>query len=494
MIPSTTRAWLSAFSAAILGGLFLFAQPASGAQSRRPAPLQRLKVSPDKHFLLKADGTPFFYLGDTAWELFHRTDRKQAAMYLQKRAEQNYTVIQAVAVAELNGPDDPNSNGDLPFIDRDPVRPAVTAGANPANAQEYDYWDHVEYIVDEANRRGLYIGFLPTWGRWVVGDKEGKDKLFTPQNAQAYGEFLGKRFGKKGIIWILGGDRTATGFEEVWRALARGIAIGVAGKEDYDAVMMSFHPRGGETSSTWFHNDAWLDFNMHQTGHGLADTVKPWLRIAKDYQRTPVKPVMDAEPLYEDHPLAFRARELGYSFDAHVRQRAYWDVFSGVFGHTYGNHSVWQMYAPGRRPVNGPLLAWYEAIHRPGAAQMQYVRTLIESRPMLSRVPDQSIVTSALEGADYIAATRGDVYLFVYTGQGRRFTVNLGKISGARVKGYWYNPRTGTSAVIDTFDNSGTREFVAPAEGFGADWVLVLDDASKDFGAPGVVRGAGGAN
>ena len=78
--------------------------------------------------------------------------------------------------------------------------------------------------------------------------------------------------------------------------------------------------------------------------------------------------------------------------------------------------------------------------------------------------------------------------MFVYSAQGRRFTVNMGKISGEKVKGYWYNPRTGTSAVIDTFENSGTREFVPSAEGFGADWVLVLDDAAKKFGAPGAAR------
>ena len=97
-------------------------------------------------------------------------------------------------------------------------------------------------------------------------------------------------------------------------------------------------------------------------------------------------------------PLAFRAKENGYSFDAHVRQRAYWDVFSGACGHTYGNHSVWQMYAPGRRPINGPLHYWYDAIHRPGAAQMQYVRALVESRPYFSRIPDQSLLANALEG------------------------------------------------------------------------------------------------
>ena len=128
--------------------------------------------------------------------------------------------------------------------------------------------------------------------------------------------------------------------------------------------------------------------------------------------------------------------------------------FSGAFGHTYGNHSVWQMYAPQRKPINGPLLYWNEAIHRPGAAQMQYVRALIESRPFLSRVPDQSIVANALEGADHIAATRGDGYLFVYSAQGRPFTVNMGKISGDRVKGWWYNPRSGISMEAGFFRQS----------------------------------------
>jgi hypothetical protein len=436
-------------------------------------PLPRIKVSENNRFLVTEDGKPFFYLADTAWELFHRLDRKQAIEYLDKRASQRYTAIQAVALAELDGVTDPNANGDLPLAGKDPTKPVEA------------YWKHVDFIVDAANARGLYIAMLPSWGRWVNSNGKSDESLLTPQNAAKYGEFLG--YGKRGVIWILGGDRTATGYEDTWRALARGIAVGVSGREDYNAVLMSFHPRGGETSSTWFHNDAWLDFNMHQTGHGLAEKTMNWARIAKDYERAPVKPVMDGEPLYEDHPLAFRAKEFGYSFDAHVRQRAYWDVFSGACGHTYGNHAVWQMYATGRKPVNGPLMAWYDAIHRPGAAEMQYVRALVESRPYLSRVPDQSLVPDALEGADHITATRGDGYAFVYSAQGRKFTVNLGKISGDRVKAWWFNPRTGASADIETVANNGTREFVCPSEGFGADWVLVLDDASRGFGPPGVV-------
>ncbi len=471
----------------ILNVLLCAAIPAALTAADAPAAkarvLPRLKVSPNQRFLVQADGKPFFYLADTGWELLHRLDRKQAVEYLDTRAKQKFTVIQAVALAELEGITDPNPYGDLPLIEKDPARPAVTPGSNPANSEQYDYWDHVDYIVDQANQRGIYIALLPTWGRWVVKGRT-DETIFTPENAQIYGEFLGKRFGRKGIIWILGGDRTGAGVEEIWRSMAKGIAIGVSGKEDYGAVLMSFHPRGGDTSSTWFHNDEWLDFNMHQTGHGLADTVMPWAKITKDYERTPVKPVMDGEPLYEDHPLAFRAKDNGYSFDAHIRQRAYWDLFAGAFGHTYGDHSVWQMYAPNRKPINGPLLYWNEAIHRPGANQMRYVRELMESRPFLSRVPDQSIVADALQGADYISATRGDGYLFVYSAQGRKFTVNLGKISGSRLKAYWYNPRTGTSNEVESVDNTGTHEFVPPSEGFGSDWVLILDDTGKKFTAP----------
>jgi hypothetical protein len=458
------------------------------AHAAPTATLPKIVVCPNQRFLCTERGEPFFYLADTAWELLHRLDRKEAVQYLEKRAAQRYTAIQAVALAELDGVYDPNPYGDLPLLDKDPTRPAVTPGANPSHAKAYDYWDHVEYIVDQANARGLYIALLPTWGRWVNNTGKSDESLLTPTNAQSYGEFLGKRFAAKGIIWLLGGDRTATGFEPAWRALAKGIAIGINGKEDYSGVLMSFHPRGGETSSTWFHREPWLDFNMHQTGHGLAPNTESWARIAKDYQLTPVKPVMDGEPLYEDHPLAFRAREYGYSFDAHIRQRAYWSVFSGSCGHTYGNHSLWQMYAPGRRPVNGPLLYWFEAIHRPGADQMRHLRALIESRPYLSRVPDDSLVTDPLTGHDRIVATRGNDYAFVYSAQGRKFTVRMGVISGERVAAWWYNPRTGTATSAETIENRGMRDFTCPAEGFGSDWILVLDDASRKFGPPSAAK------
>lgn len=470
----------------VLAGLAVVLSAAQVAE--KPSRLPRIRVSDNHRFLVDESGKPFFYLADTAWELFHRLNRDEAVEYLTFRASQGYTAIQAVALAEEDGIGIPNAYGDLPLVDRDPLKPAVTPGANPKDARAYDYWDHVDYIVDQANARGLYVALLPTWGRWVQGDKprKGDEALVTPANAQQYGEFLGKRYGKKGVIWVFGGDRDGTGQAPVWRAMAKGIAIGVNGKEDYHDVLITLHPDGGTSSSQWFHDEPWLAFNMQQTGHSRAERTQCWNRIAKDYERASTKPVIDGEPLYEDHPLEFRAKDYGYSFDAHVRQRAYWDLFSGACGHTYGNHAVWQMFDSQRTPVNGPLMIWREAIRRPGAAQMAFAKRLIESRPVLSRVPDPSMIVNALEGSDHIVATRGDGYAFVYSAEGRAFTVRLGKISGDQIRASWMNPRDGTARDAGTFANGGEKDFKCPSEGFASDWVLVLDDTSKHYPVPDV--------
>ena len=445
----------------------------------------RLKVSENKRFLVHEDGTPFFYLGDTAWELFHRLNRQEADKYLQNRAAKGFTVIQAVALAEIDGHKDPNPYGHLPLIDLDPARPAVKEG--PDN----DYWDHVDYIVKKANSLGLYIGFLPTWGRYWH-DKVKDDKpLFTVQNAEVYGQWLGQRYkDASNIIWVLGGDRNIENDEQkqIIRAMARGLRRGDGG-----AYLMTFHPRGGSGSSKDFHNDDWLDFNMRQNGHNVKFN-EGYQNTRADYDLTPVKPVLDGEPIYEDHPVSFRAKDLGHSISSDVRRPLYWNLFTGAFGHTYGHHSVWQMWQPGRGPINGPLMPWFEAIDQPGAVQMQYGRWLMESRPFLSRVPDDSIIvtdpvpTSVPGAGRYrFVGTRdaGGSYAMVYAPIGRAFKVRMDAIKGAKVKAWWYNPRNGQATAIGEFANTGQREFLPPDKGEMLDWVLVLDDASKNFPAPG---------
>ena len=449
------------------------------------AAASRLKVSDNHHFLIYQNGSPFFYLGDTAWELFARLKREEADQYLADRAQKGFTVIQAVAIAELDGHSDPNPYGFLPLVDLDPARPAIKDG--PDN----DYWDHVDYIVNKAESLGLFVGLLPTWGRyWHDKVKDGKPS-FTEANAAIYGEWLGARYKAKPIIWILGGDRNVENDEQ--KAILRAMALGLR-KGDGGDHLITFHPSGGGGSAKWFQNETWLDFNLRQNGH-VAEFTGRYDQTRVDYDRTPTKPVLDGEPLYEDHPVAFNAKNLGYSVAADVRRPLYWDLFSGACGHTYGDHSVWQMYDPGRgKPINSPLMPWFEAIHQPGAAQMQFGRRLMESRPYLTRIPDDSVIVTgevptAVPGAGTrrFVATRDQSgsYAMVYAPVGRPFKVRMEKITGKKVKAWWFNPRNGEATVIGEFPNTGEREFNPPNPGESLDWILVLDDSAKKYPAPG---------
>lgn len=460
----------------LLIALFIFCIAPIAAQN-----LPRLQVSPDGHYLQTADGKPFFYLGDTAWELFHRLDRDEALHYLKNRAAKGYNVVQAVALAELDGVDTPNAYGHLPLKGRNPATPACKDG------EQNDYWDNVDYIVAKANELGIYIGMLPTWGRWWNDN----NPIFNTQNAEEYGRWIASRYSKYNVIWILGGDRNPDGGDkqQIIRAMARGIRS--VDKEN----LITFHPTGWQTSSKWFHNDEWLSFNGRQSGHNQRYDSN--MKIMDDFRCTPTKPIMEIEPLYEDHPLEFNPDNEGHSCSWDVRRTLYWSVFYGSAGVTYGHHSVWQMYDKDKGPINRPLMTWREALDRPAAAQAVHLKRLMESRPYFSRIPapefiiDDNVWTSVPGAGRYRFVATMDTegsYAMVYAPLSRRFSVNLKMLKGEKLVAWWYSPRTGKAKKTGKFANDGSqRSFTPPADGEALDWVLVLDDAAKKYPAPGKV-------
>jgi len=426
--------------------------------------MQRLKVSDNRRFLTHEDGRPFFYLGDTAWELFHRLDREEAEYYLQDRAAKKFTVIQAVVLAEHEF-DRPGPSSFLPLEDNDPARP------------NEGYFAHVDWVVARANALGLTVGMLPTWGdkwnkAWGVGPE-----IFTPENARAFGQFLGRRYAGADLIWILGGDRAVEtdAHREILGAMAEGLADGDGG-----AHLRTLHPVGGHGSSEYFPDAPWLDFHLWQSGHSR--NTANYTLIASDYARTPVKPVLDSEPGYEDHPESFNAAN-GYLDDYDVRKAAYWAVFAGACGHTYGCHGVWQFLDPSRfAPISAARTPWREALQLPGAGQVQHLRALIESRPVSTRVPDQSLLVSDLGGGgDHVQATRAQdgSYVFLYSASGQPFAVRAGILASGRADAHWFDPRTGHWQEAGRFELAGTTLFTPPSQGAGQDWVLVLDQTQQ---------------
>jgi hypothetical protein len=423
----------------------------------------QFQVSENRRFITR-DGKPFFWLGDTAWELFHRLSKEDATYYFKKRSEQGFTVIQAVALAELDGLQTPNANGDLPLIDLDPTKP------------NEKYFAHVDTLITIAGKFGLTIAMLPTWGDKVDKSTWGKGpEIFNAKNANTYGKWIGQRFEKKtNLIWIMGGDRNPKNAQqiEIWNALAEGVTAGAGGP---NKVLMSFHPQPNALGSAeWFHQSEWLDFNMFQNGH--CRDQEHYLKVSTLYNKAPFKPIIDGEPMYEDHPVCFNVKDLGTSSAYDIRKYAYLDLFAGAFGHTYGCHNVWQMYDSTRVGINGPHFPWKIALDLPGANQMKFARELMESKPMLDRIPDQSILIESDETpGERIQATRGKDYVFVYSCVGKRFRLKMGQIPGEKSAYFWVNPRTGEKSTKNNINNTGIQTFTPPSKGYGLDWVMVLE-------------------
>jgi hypothetical protein len=435
----------------------------------------KLKVSSNKRHLINQNGEPFFYLGDTAWTLLKRLNREEVDEYLKNRAAKGFTVIQAYV---LRGLEVKNINGDLTLIDRDPAKP------NEA------FFKNVDYIVNKANELGLFMGFVVTYGEHVRQTRS-NEQVFNTSNAFAYGKFLGSRYKDNAVVWLLGGDRGPEQDMDVWRAMGRGLKEGSQGTQ-----LVSYHghgPRAGFTgysSSFWFHNEDWLDFNMIQSGHRWA--VPNHEFVTHDYNLTPVKPVIDMEARYENHP---DGQNAGRRMDAHQqREAAYWALLAGAAGHGYGNNNIWQFWDEQRMPAPNdqsfPFAAlrgtthWRKAMDFEGAYDMGWVRKLFESRPWHRLAPDQSVIAAGQgEGEDHIQASRAEdgSFIIAYLTFGRYIAVHMDKLSGTKIKAQWYDPREGTWRLIGQYTNKGVREFVPPSNGDQNDWILVLEDMEKSY-------------
>jgi hypothetical protein len=455
--------------------------------------LPPITVHPEGHFLQTEDGRPFFWLGDTAWELIHRTTREECSYYLHTRAMQGFTVIQTVVLAEFNGITEPSALGEKPFINDDPKRP------------NEKYFDRVREIVDEAASDGLYVALLPTWGDKLTAPWGAGPRLFRLDNldvAHNYARYLGKKLqGRTNVMWMLGGDRPprltrphsesvpVQDWTPIWREIAAGLAEGWGQKP-----LILYHPQGGpDSSSVYLHNEPWLSVNGMQSGHGSGHDVPVWDRIARDYALTPPKPTLDLEPNYEDHPVNPWPRwdpANGYFRDLDVRKQVYRSVFAGGCGVTYGHHAIWGFVGKRYEAINHADRDWISALERPAGRQMIFLRELIESRPFFSRIPDQSLmIGDAGTGALHVQATRDKdgSYAFVYVPTSDlTVKLDLTKLQAKHLRAWWYDPRTGIGTLLGDVDAESGREFKSPS--YGPDWVLVLDDPQAGYAPPGLKK------
>lgn len=425
------------------------------------AQLPLIKISSDKRHFSTSDGKPFFWLGDTGWLLFTKCTREEVITYLDTRKAQGFNLIQVMVLHELKQAK--NVYGDSALIHLDVSKPDTI----------HHYWDHIDFVIKEAAKRGIYIGLVPIWGSNV------KAGLVSEKQATIYAQFLANKFKHHtNIVWLNGGDIKGSDGEIVWNI------IGSTIKQFDKEHLMTFHPRGRSTSSTWFHAQNWLDFNMFQSGHKdyAQDTTEPrigednWKFAQNDYALTPVKPSLDGEPSYENIPHGLHD-SLALRWTANdVRRYAYWSVFSGTAGFTYGENSVMQFKRNWNKDISfGPVLNWETALHAEGAEQMKFLKSFIASTHFLQTYPLPNLVVN--QGVKYqympVLAEKGNAYIYNYTG--REMHIDLLKINTYPLQCKWFNPRTGQIIHLGWITPTNNNKFIPPGkEAEGNDWILSI--------------------
>lgn len=409
---------------------------------------------------------PFFWFGDTAWLLLQKVSMDEIEKYFINRSEKHFNVIQSVLVHNLNF-----ENPDI----------MVTNGLDFSNLDKtHKYWDKAEAVVQMANKHGIHMGLLPVWGSMV------KKGYLTVDNARSYGEFLAERFGKySNIVWILGGDiRGFVGYE-IWNILGNTL------KELCPDKLITFHPFGRTSSALWFNDRNWLDFNMFQSGHRRYDQASlgewddnsesedffaedNWKYVRRDTALTPRKPILDGEPSYENIPQGLHDFTQPVWLAKDVRRYAYWSVFEGACGHTYGNNSIFQFYSKSsERGGYNAYLDWRDEMDAPGAAHLKYMYELITGLDFANGCHNDELVNNnGFVKYNRITAFSGRNYALIYNYTGREFKINPSALDFEPTSYKWFDPTDGS---ITEFAYNQAEFFIPPKNSNGeTDMVLII--------------------
>jgi hypothetical protein len=414
-----------------------------------------LGIDPTGHYLIDRNHKPFFIQGDASWSLTHNLTYEEACRYMEDRRSRGFNTL-LVSTPDAYDPDgkasyQPDRYGHQPFRDGDLTQP------------EEAYWAHVDRVFKRAEESGFLLFVTPAYlgccndGYLDLLRKNG------PEKCLVYGRWIGKRYADRlNIIWVHGGDRSPFDVAAEVRAIASGI------RETAPGHLQTAHWASNTSAFDHFADEGWLDINSSYTYGPVA-----W-RVLYDRACHPMRPTFLIETHYEN--------DFGKRTADDVRKYPYRAILAGAAGHLFGNKPLWFC---GR--------GWENALGSPGSQYMMHVRALFESRAWYDLVPDarhEIIVEghgdSGSDDGVQAAATRSRDTLIALLPPGHSITVDLERLSGEKLKGYWFDPRTGRPTEIGIIEHKGLHPFRTPP---GGEWILVLDDAAANRLPPGIAAG-----
>jgi len=421
-----------------------------------------LRVVAGRTHLEHADGTPFFWLGDTAWNGPLLSQESDWDLYLKDRAAKHFTVIQFNAIAPWRtAPTDAEGQTALVKSKED-----GTVQINPR------YFQRLDARFNAINAQGLVAAPVLLWAN------QAKDlgNTLSEEDATWLIRYQVARYGAHHVAWILAGDHPYKERErtERWKRIGRT----VFGQEPHAPV--TTHPTGMNWPWESWREETWLDFLGYQSGHGDHAPTLQWIHSGPahaNWRKAPRRPVLNLEPPYEDHK-AYQSRKPHSAYN--IRRAVYWSLLCAPpAGVTYGAQGIWSWQTePGKEPLahagTGVARVWSEAMKLPGSQQMKHVIDLFTSLPWTDLRPAEDLLAAQPGTSDpgrfisSVATEAGDLALFYLPVGGTLSLKPRTTATAEPVKAFWFDPRTGkrTPARADA-----PSRYNAPSQD---DWVLVI--------------------
>lgn len=418
-----------------------------------------IRLSPNRHYLIHADGEPFFWLACTGWNAALKSSDEDWKTYLADRRGKSFTAIQFVAEAPWRAAST-DRDGQVAFTGKEKI------AVQPA------FFQRMDRKFDQLNEARL-VG-LPVL-LWAL--RASDPGLALPEDQAALlVRYMVARYGAHHVIWVLGGDSNYSG-----ERAKRWYVIGREGLKFNPGRLTTLHPGGMQWPWDDFRDQEWLDILMYQSGHGNNDASRRWNCVgppAAKWREKPARPIINAEPNYEGH-LSYQERKPFTDYE--VRRAAYWSLLaSPTAGLTYGAHGIWSWEETPGVPLDhggtGEARPWKEAIAFPGSAQLKVMRELFDNLPWWELRPADEIVLNRADDPTFLhyvkaARTEKGDWAVVYLPDNESVLINIKALSGP-VESVWFDPRTGKfSKTIQVPAEVPECQFRSPGKG---DWVLVL--------------------
>jgi Protein of unknown function (DUF4038)/Domain of unknown function (DUF5060)/Putative collagen-binding domain of a collagenase len=441
-----------------------------------------IRISANGRFFEHTDGTPFFWMGDTAWYGAILSREADWNTYLADRVSKRFNVVHFNVVAPRNGVA-ADENGEVSFegAERLEIPPSrlsrlMTKGIKLIGLGEEKpirmnprFYQRLDKRIDAVNSHGLLAAIVLTWGFRPVDS----GNALPESEVIRLIRYLVARYGANHVAWIVTGDNAYEGADgERWKRIGRAAFDGSV------HAPVSTHPNSMRWPWASFHGEKWLDFIIYQSGHGDDTKALSWIHSgppSQHWQDPPPRPLINLEPPYEGH--------LGYQSlkphtDYTTRRAIYWSLLNApTAGVTYGAHGVWSWHTaagqpPTDHPNTGTAKTWREALSFPGSRQMKYLDEFFSSIAWWTLRPDDNLIAKQSDGnnpAEHVSGARsesGDLAVF-YLPVGGRLNLKKGALKN-RLQAEWFNPRAGQRTSI----KGSTQEVLHSPD--QQDWVLLL--------------------